>query len=120
MPLGIVLILGPNEVLNMSTFQLTRHENGINSEQVSEGKVIHITFPLIVCQGYVSWHLQQRRWGKVVCDHVPTKKRKIYFVRRITSNILKVLKSLKLFLVLTVYIIMGLVIDSQNSSSFSS
>ena len=39
MPLGIVLILGSSEVLSMSTFQLTRHENRINSEQVSEGKV---------------------------------------------------------------------------------
>jgi len=67
----------------------------------------------------VSWHLQQRRWAKVVCDHVPTKKRKIDFVRRITNNIPEGIKILKLFLVLTVYIIMGLVIDSQNSS-FSS
>ena len=54
-----------------------------------------------------------------MCDHVPTKKRKIDFVRRITNNIPEGIKILKLFLVLTVYIIMGLVIDSQNSS-FSS
>ena len=39
MPLGIVLILGSSEVLSMSTFQLRRHENGINSDQVSEGNV---------------------------------------------------------------------------------